>query len=54
MITTEEDLIRRTEEAIDLSTKERETSQQVFEKNAAELDDAIDAVKECMALLRGL
>ena len=47
-------LIAQTEETIANADRERKNSQKIFEEESGKLKDAIDAINECIALVRGL
>lgn len=47
-------LIGQTEAAIAAADLERANSQKIFDEESGKLMDAIDAINECIALVRGL
>ena len=47
-------LIAQTEDTIANADRERANSQAVFEEESGKFMDAIDAIRECIALVQGL
>lgn len=49
-----ENMIATSQNNIDVANRERAESQAIFEEESAKFSDAIDAVRECIALVRGM